>query len=63
MPKRVAITAFFTLPMIRRHLEEFGHGFKLSEIKVALDILSDTSIEVRLDSEGEPDKPNGDDAS
>ena len=38
MPKRVAITAFFTLPMIRRHLEEFGHGFKLSEIKVALDI-------------------------
>jgi len=46
--------------MIRRHLEELGHGFKLSEIKEALDILSDTSIEVRLDSDGEPDKPNGD---
>ena len=51
---RQAITVFFTLSMIRRHLEELGHGFKLSEIKEALDILSDTSIEVRLDSDGEP---------
>ena len=45
---------FFTLSMIRRHLEDLGHGFKLSEIKEALDILSDTLIEIRLDSDGEP---------
>jgi hypothetical protein len=48
-----AVTVFFTLSMIRRHLEELGHGYKLSEIKQALDILSDTSIEVRLDSDVE----------
>jgi hypothetical protein len=51
---RQAVTVFFTLSMIRRHLEELGHGFKLSEIKEALDILSDTSIEVRLASDAEP---------
>ena len=34
--------------MLRRHLEELGHGYKLSEIKEALDILSDTSIEILL---------------
>ena len=42
---------FFTLSMLRRHLEELGHGFKLSEIKEALDILSDTLIEIRLESD------------
>jgi hypothetical protein len=42
---------FFTLSMIRRHLEELGHGFKLAEIKEALSILSRTHIEIRLDSE------------
>ena len=35
--------------MLRRHLEDLGHGFKLSEIKEALDILSDTLIEIRLE--------------
>jgi hypothetical protein len=50
---RQAVTVFFTLSMIRRHLEEIGHGYKLNEIKEALDILSDTSIEVRLDSDAE----------
>jgi hypothetical protein len=50
---RHAVTVFFTLSMIRRHLEDLGHGFKLSEIKEALDILSSTSIEVRLDSDVE----------
>ena len=39
---RQAVTVFFTLSMLRRHLEELGHGYKLSEIKEALDILSDT---------------------
>jgi hypothetical protein len=34
------VTVFFTLSMLRRHLEELGHGYKLSEIKEALDILS-----------------------
>ena len=47
------ITVFFTLSMIRRHLEEIGHGYKLSAIKEALDILADTSIEIRLDSDAE----------
>src|ERR1700719_4624571 len=28
-----AVTVFFTLSMLRRHLEDLGHGFKLSEIK------------------------------
>jgi hypothetical protein len=32
--------------MLRRHLEEMGHGFKLNEIKEALDILSGTMIEL-----------------
>ena len=43
-----AVTVFFTLSMLRRHLEDLGHGFKLSAIKEALDILSDTLIEIRL---------------
>jgi hypothetical protein len=47
------ITVLFTLSMIRRHLEEIGHGYKLSAIKEALDILADTSIEIRLDSDTE----------
>jgi hypothetical protein len=45
---------FFTLSMIRRHLEELGHGYKLSEIKEALDILARTFIEIRLDSDAVP---------
>jgi hypothetical protein len=49
-----AVTVFFTLSMIRRHLEELGHGYKLSEIKEALDILARTFIEIRLDSDPEP---------
>ena len=32
---------FFSLSMLRRHLEELGHGFKLNEIKEALDIAND----------------------
>ena len=40
--------------MLRRHLEDLGHGFKLSAIKEALDILSDTLIEIRLESGDEP---------
>jgi hypothetical protein len=51
---RQAVTVFFTLSMLRRHLEELGHGFKLSAIKEALDILSHTSIEIRLESDDEP---------
>jgi hypothetical protein len=43
---------FFTLSMLRRHLEELGHGYKLSEIKESLDILSDTSIEILLNLDG-----------
>jgi len=38
--KRHSVTVFFTLSMIRRHLEKLGHGFNLSEIKEALEILS-----------------------
>jgi len=49
-----AVTVFFTLSMLRRHLEDLGHGFKLSAIKEALDILSDTLIEIRLESDDEP---------
>jgi hypothetical protein len=30
--------------MLRRHLEQLGHGYKLSEIREALDILVDTRI-------------------
>jgi hypothetical protein len=40
--QRHSVTVFFTLSMIRRHLEKLGHGFMLSEIKEALDILSGT---------------------
>ena len=47
-----AVTVFFTLSMLRRHLEDLGHGFKLSAIKEALDILSHTSIEIRLPDDG-----------
>jgi hypothetical protein len=41
-----SVTVFFSLSMLRRHLEQLGHGFKLSEIKEALDILADTRIAV-----------------
>jgi len=51
---RQAVTVFFTLSMLRRHLEELGHGFKLSAIKEALDILSHTSIEIRFEPDDEP---------
>jgi hypothetical protein len=40
------ITVFFTLSALRRHLQELGHGYKLSEIKEALNILSKTLLEV-----------------
>jgi hypothetical protein len=43
---RQAVTIFFSLSMLRRHLEELGHGYKLNEIKEALDILADTRIAV-----------------
>jgi hypothetical protein len=46
--KRHSVTVFSTLSMIRRHLEKLGHGFMLSEIKEALDILSGTMIEIFL---------------
>jgi hypothetical protein len=45
---RHAVTVFFTLSMLRRHLEKLGHGFMLSEIKEALDILSGTMIRIEL---------------
>src|SRR5271169_673475 len=52
---RQCVTVVFTLSMLRRHLEELGHGFKISEIKEALDILSHTFIRIRLEtSDGEP---------
>jgi hypothetical protein len=51
---RQAVTVFFTLSMLRRHLEDLGHGFKLSAIKEALDILSATLIEIRVESDNEP---------
>jgi hypothetical protein len=41
-PSNNAVTIFFSLSMLRRHLEELGHGYKLSEIKEALDILADS---------------------
>ncbi len=41
-----AVTIFFPLSMLRRHLEQLSHGYKLSEIKEALDILADTRIAV-----------------
>ena len=43
---RQAVTIFFSLSMLRRHLEQLGHGYKLSEIREALDILADTRIAV-----------------
>ena len=43
---REAITVFFTLSMIRRHLETLGHGYKLRGIQEALDVLSGTMIEI-----------------
>src|SRR5271166_4810393 len=46
--KRHSVTVFFTLSMIRRHLETLGHGFMLSEIKEALEILSGTMMEIFL---------------
>jgi hypothetical protein len=44
--RRQAVTVFFTLSMIRRHLEEVGHGFTIAEIREALDILSGTRLEI-----------------
>jgi hypothetical protein len=41
---------FFSLSMLRRHLEQLGHRYKLSEIKEALDILADTRIAVEEQS-------------
>jgi hypothetical protein len=46
--KQHSVTVFFTLSMIRRHLEKLGHGFNLTEIKEALDILSGTMMEIFL---------------
>jgi hypothetical protein len=45
--------------MLRRHLEELGHGFKLAEIKEALDILSGTMIELSPSDEHEPVSQKG----
>ncbi|MEI8294979.1 MAG: hypothetical protein WCG04_00445 [Alphaproteobacteria bacterium] len=39
-----SITVFFTVSQVRRHLEDLGHGYKVAEIKEALDILSGTEI-------------------
>jgi hypothetical protein len=49
---RQAVTIFFSLSMVRRHLEQLGHGYKLSEVKEALDILADTRIAVEEESIG-----------
>jgi hypothetical protein len=54
-----AVTVFFSLSMLRRHLEELGHGFKLSEIKEALDILSGTMIELSPAEEDQLDPKKG----
>ena len=56
---RQALTVFFSLSMLRRHLEELGHGFKLSEIKEALDILSGTMIELSRVEEDQLESKNG----
>src|SRR5271157_6504616 len=48
---RHSVTVFFTLSMLRRHLEKLGHGFMLSEIKEALDILSGTMITIHVVSD------------
>src|SRR5208337_3926095 len=50
-PRMLSVRADYVLSslqlsMLRRHLEELGHGYKLSEIKEALDILADTRIAV-----------------
>ena len=44
----------FKLSMLRRHLEELGHGFKLSEVEEALNILSSTFIESAGSLDDEP---------
>jgi hypothetical protein len=41
------ITVWFSLSMIRRHLLELNHGYSTTEIREALDILSDTRIGLR----------------
>jgi hypothetical protein len=56
---RQAVTVFFSLSMLRRHLEELGHGFKLNEIKEALDILSGTMIELSFPEEDQPESKKG----
>ena len=55
---RESITVFFTLSMIRRHLILLGHGYKISEIQEALNILSGTMIEIwpEVDEESCDDK-------
>jgi hypothetical protein len=55
---RQAVTVFFSLSMLRRHLEELGHGFKLNEIKEALDILSGTMIELSRAEEDQREPKN-----
>jgi hypothetical protein len=44
---------------LRRHLEELGHGFKLNEIKEALDILSGTMIELSAAEEDQLESKKG----
>ncbi len=56
---RQAVTVFFSLSMLRRHLEELGHGFKLNEIKEALDILSGTMIELSPAEEDQLESKTG----
>jgi hypothetical protein len=46
-------------PRLRRHLEEFGHGYKLSEIKEALNVLSGTMLEISLAEEQVTSPPRG----
>jgi hypothetical protein len=41
-----AVTVFFTLSQVRRHLAELSHQFKISEIKEALAILARTEITI-----------------
>jgi hypothetical protein len=56
---RQAVTVFFSLSMLRRHLEELGHRFKLNEIKEALDNLSGTMIELSPVEEQEVEPQKG----
>jgi hypothetical protein len=56
---RQAVTVFFSLSMLRRHLEELAHGFKLNEIKEALDILSGTMIELSAAEQDQPESKKG----